>query len=323
MDVIAPIAYPYTSEFATVNELAAFYERHYKTLGSWTLRPGQKIFLGKKEARRCRFCGKGVPEVSFRAEAHAIPECIGNKSLFTFHECDFCNQAFGKGCENDFGNWSLPMRTMSRICGKSGIPTIKHDATGRHRIDSHPMGLEISVDEAEGFFENDPTSKTLTFHLRRPPYRPAMVVKAMVKMALSVMPEEEMCNFQQALALIQPDNSSTALAAPTPFFHTFVRGAPARDRIIFAIMTRRRDDFIAPYAYVLLRYGNDMLQMAVPSPEKDGVLKGKNITLDPYPCTSEEDSVGNSTAFLPFVSMDFVRGEDTIITMSYGERRPR
>jgi HNH endonuclease len=304
-----------------VHELAAFYDEHYKTVGSWTLQPGHRIFLGDKENRRCRFCGKGKPAVSFRAEAHAIPECVGNKSLFTYHECDFCNQAFGQGCENDFENWSSPMRTMARICGKVGVPTIKHDPAGELRIDSHPDGLRISVDEAEGFLDNDPATKTLTFHLRRGPYRPAMVVKAMIKMALSVMPEEEMCNFQHALAFIKPDNSSLVLAAPTPFFHTFVSGGSARDRIVFAVMTRRRDDFIAPYAHVLLRYGNEMLQMAVPSAEKDSVLNGKNLTLKPYPCTSKEDSVGNSTDFLPYVSMDFVRDEEIIITMSYGEQR--
>jgi hypothetical protein len=212
---------------------------------------------------------------------------------------------------------------MARICGKSGVPTIKHDAAGELRIDGHPEGLEISVDQAEGFLDNDPATKTLTFHLRRGPYRPAMVVKTMIKMALSVMPKEEMCNFQQALTLIQPDNSSVVLAAPIPFFHTFVRGASARDRIVFAVMTRKRDDFIAPYAYVLLRYGNEMLQMVVPSPEKDGVLKGKNITLNPYPCTSKEDHVGSSTELLPFVSIDFVRDEETIVAVSYGEQRPR
>jgi HNH endonuclease len=306
-----------------VHELAAFYDEHYKTVGSWTLQPGNRIFLGDKENRLCRFCGKGRPEVSFRAEAHAIPECVGNKSLFTYHECDSCNQAFGQGCENDFGNWSLPMRTMARICGKTGVPTIKHDQAGELRIDGHPDGLQISVDEAEGFLDNDPATKTLTLHLRRGPFRPAMVVKAMVKMALSVMPEEEMRNFQLALALIRPDNSSAVLAAPPPFFHTFVSGGSAKDRIVFAVMTRRRDDFLAPYAYVLLRYGNEMLQMAVPSPEKDNALIGKRITLQPYPCTTKEDSAGNSTEFLQFVSMDFVRNQELIIAMSYGERRPR
>jgi hypothetical protein len=176
-----------------------------------------KRFLGDKELGRCRFCGRSKPEVSFRAEAHALPECIGSKSLFTHHECDACNQAFGQGCENDFGNWSLPMRTMARICGKSGVPTIKHASNGELRIDGDPMGLRVSVEETEGFFEPDPATKTLRFRLRRGPYRPTMIVKAVVKMALSVVPNEELCNFQQALAWIKPDNTSVVMAAPTPF----------------------------------------------------------------------------------------------------------
>ena len=87
-------------------------------------------------------------------------------------------------------------------------------------------------------------------------------------------------------------------------------------------MTRRRDDFIAPYAYVFLRYGNEMLQMAVSSPEKDSALEGKNISLKTYSCTSKEDSIGNSTQLLPFVPMDFVRDEEAVITMSYEDQRP-
>jgi hypothetical protein len=39
--------------------------------------------------------------VSVLKEAHALPESISNKSLFTYYECDACNQAFGEGCEND------------------------------------------------------------------------------------------------------------------------------------------------------------------------------------------------------------------------------
>ncbi len=83
---------------------------------------------------------------------------------------------------------------------------------------------------------------------------------------------------------------------PTPFFHTFIRGGSARDRVVVGVMPRRRDDFIAPYAYVLLGYGNEMLQMAVPSPEMDRALIGENITLKPYPCTSKEDIVGGRSS---------------------------
>jgi len=47
-----------------------------------------------------------------------------NKSLFTAYECDMCNDDFGKGIEQDLGNWSKPKRTMARIRGKSGVPTL-------------------------------------------------------------------------------------------------------------------------------------------------------------------------------------------------------
>jgi hypothetical protein len=131
------------------NDLVAYYEEHYQVAWARCLQPGDKIFLGDRENRKCRFCGKTRPEVSFRKEAHALPECIGNKSLFTYYEWDTCNQAFGHGCENDFGNWSLPMRTMSRICGKRGIPTIKQGPHDTWRIEGGPTGLSLSVDETE------------------------------------------------------------------------------------------------------------------------------------------------------------------------------
>jgi hypothetical protein len=91
------------------------------------------------------------------------------------------------------------MRTMSRIRGKSGVPTIKQGPNGAWRIEEQPTGLSLSVEPTEAFYEDDEADKTLKLHLRRAPYRPAMVVQAMVKMALSVMPEDEMPNFQQSL----------------------------------------------------------------------------------------------------------------------------
>jgi hypothetical protein len=98
-----------------VGEAFRFYEESYDGLGQWILAPGKRVFLGVKDNRCCRFCGKRSPEVSFRQDAHAISELMGNKSLFTYYECDACNKLFGDGIETDFGNWSKPMRTLARI----------------------------------------------------------------------------------------------------------------------------------------------------------------------------------------------------------------
>jgi hypothetical protein len=311
---------------STWGDLAAYHDERYQIATGWTFRPGDKIFLGDKENRKCRFCGKLKPEVSFRKEAHALPECIGNKSLFTYYECDSCNQAFGDGCENDFGNWSLPMRTMSRIRGKSGIPTIKQGPNGAWRVEEHPTGLSLSVDETEAFYEDDEANKTLKLHLRRAPYRPVMVVQAITKMALSIMPEREMPNLQQALDWIRPGNTLTRMAAPTPFLYTFISGPLASDIITVAVLTRRTDEIVTPYSVLLLVYGHEMLQMVIPSIEKDRHHYGKRMELRRFPCFRDEGggAPGNIVSMkLEFDGTDFVRDGSIALDMQYQQKLPR
>ena len=131
-----------------------FYNQHYDPL-VWHLHSGMnKRVLGNKENQVCRFCGKSKPEVLFRSEAHAIPESLGNKILFTNYECDTCNKFFGETIENDFGKWSKPYRTFARIRGKKGVPTLKelgwrieyNDSTGFH-IKQDENSLPFVFDE--------------------------------------------------------------------------------------------------------------------------------------------------------------------------------
>lgn len=294
-------------------DLVAYHDECYQVVRIWSLQPANKIFLGYKENRKCRFCGETEPSVSFRNEAHALPECIGNKSLFTYYECDACNKAFGDGCENDFGNWSLPMRTMSRIRGKSGIPTIKQGPNGAWRVEEHPAGLMFSVNETEGFWTDDKPNKTLKLHLRRAPYRPAMIVQAMVKMALSIMPEEEMPNFQQVLDWIRPCTAPTPMAAPTPFVRTFISGPTAGDLITIALLIRRHDHLVTPYCQLLLLYGHELLQMVIPSIEKDQQHYGKQFRR--FPCFRDEGSTP-----LPSQSMEWIRDGSVVIDIQYDRK---
>jgi hypothetical protein len=300
-------------------DLSVYYGEHYQIVQTFSVQPGKKIFLGNKQDRKCRFCRGTESSVSFRNEAHALPECIGNKSLFTYYECDICNKAFGDGCENDFGNWSLPMRTMSGIRGKSGIPNIKQGPNGAWRVEGDPAGLRFSVDETEGFWEDDKSNKTLKLHLRRAPYCPAMVVQAMVKMALSIMPEEEIPNFQQVLDWIRPGSSLAPMASPTPFVHTFISGPMASDCITVALLTRRHDHLVAPYCQLLLLYGHEMLQMVISSIEKDQHHYGKQMLFYRFPCFRDE----GVSRMLLFQNMEWVRDGEIVIGMQYDSKRDR
>jgi HNH endonuclease len=165
------------------------------------LKRGQKLTLGNKEDRVCRFCGLREPQVSFRKDAHAIAEMLGNKSLFTAYECDTCNGKFGRGIEQDLGNWSKLMRTMSRIRGKNGVPTLKRGGNTGWRIEYRDDGgLDIKDYEANPVHTVDEARKSVQFRLKRDPYTPVGVMKAFVKMGLTLLPEDEMPNFKHALA---------------------------------------------------------------------------------------------------------------------------
>jgi HNH endonuclease len=173
------------------------------------LRPGDKVVLGETANRVCRFCGKTSPAVTFKPEAHAIPELLGNKSITATYECDACNQFFGSGIENDLGNWSKPLRSFARIRGKSGVPTLKKGGPNPGwRIEYEETGFKVTSYENEPLFEIDEANKKITFELKRDSYTPVAVLKALVKIGLTLMPETEIGNFVHSLAWIQnPDHS--------------------------------------------------------------------------------------------------------------------
>ncbi len=303
-----------------LKEHITYYEQQYRLTAEWVLRPSDRMILGDKHNRRCRFCGRSKPDVTFRMDAHALPECIGNKGLLTFYECDECNRLFGHGCENDFGNWSLPMRTMARISGKDGIPSIKQGPGNAWRVDEYPTGLTINVDETEGFWRDDVANCTLSIQLKRGPYRPAGVAQAFFKMALSVMPEAELPNFRELLDWMKP-GTVQKMAAPTPLLHTFTGGAWPRDLLRVAVLTRVADEMLLPYCFFILGYGNEMFQVAIPSSERDRQHFGRKMTIPTFPfCGDPTAAMSGTVRKLELYSDEVVKDDKVEITLSYGSR---
>src|SRR4051812_14719952 len=79
-----------------------------------------------KAARRCRFCHRGEPEVTFKSDAHAVPEFLGNRSILSLNECDSCNTFFATEYEDHLSKWSLFARSASQVRGKKKKPTFKN-----------------------------------------------------------------------------------------------------------------------------------------------------------------------------------------------------
>lgn len=303
----------------TREDAARFYDKNYDLLGSWFLKPGEKTMLGDKGNRVCRFCGRKEPEVRFRKDAHAISEMLGNKSIFSAYECDTCNGDFGKGIEQDLGNWSKPMRTMARIRGKSGVPTLKRGGNTGWRIECDGRNLDIKDYEAEPVHVLDEGNKSVLFNLKRDPYTPVGVLKAFIKMGLTLLPDEEMPNFRHALAWIKDKDHSRKFANDLPIFYSFQPGPMPNDLIVAIVLRRKVGVEGLPYAFFVLGYGNEVYQFVLPS-EKDESINGKRLELMTFPTPGSPDPLRfpvTGRAVINLGGTEVVRNEVFRITMGF------
>jgi hypothetical protein len=307
---------------ADIKEALSFYASFYDLVGSWTLRPGKsEPVLGKNEIQRCRFCGGCSPEVSFQQDAHAIPEALGNKTLFTSYECDSCNQKFGRGIENDLGNWSKPMRTLSLISGKSGIPTLKGKSPKEWRVEGTQEGLHLKHHAEDVVAIVDEVKKTMTLSLPRDSYTPRAVFKAFTKIGLALVPSGDTPFFAETLAWIADGDQSKAFPTDCKIMTQYFPGPPSRGGIGAAILRRTNDYVRLPFCFLIVFYGSQIFQISIPSSRKNWAVLPNQVPW--FPAHSVE-TVGKWGMPVPRIidlsGTSIVKGEIEKITMLYDQR---
>ncbi len=126
-----------------------------------------RIGEADKIKRKCRFCGKMMPEVSYKKVAHTISEGLGNKCIITNNECDDCNEALGKEIEQDLITNLSPPRTFMSINGKNGKGKIKDDSFALYEDGPKSMKFDlfekVTPEEKHWKFERDEDNFKLSF----------------------------------------------------------------------------------------------------------------------------------------------------------------
>jgi hypothetical protein len=220
----------------------------------------------------CRFCGKLYPEVKFKNKAHAISELLGNKEFVLKNECDECNKFFGRKLEDDLGKYLGLGRTLSQIFGKEGVPSYK-DRSGSWRIDWTNKGWVIQMKHDCTGVEKH--GNYLIFHAVRDAYTPIAVYKALVKMALSLLPYEKMQFFLDTVAWLKEEShlvSKYDMDNYTYMIEKFIPG-PRLLELRASGFIRKSDSYAVPYYQFLLEFGNYSYQIMVPCITKDGLLE--------------------------------------------------
>ena len=151
--------------------------------------PSDKTYLGHRNSeRRCKFCGRTEPDVSFKKDSHIIPAAFGNRTLFSLEECDECNEHLGSPLEDDLAKLLTLQRATARMRSRKG--SVKYRPAGKQShissgVNSDVVTIQRNVDEAE-IQTRQVNDDTLELEVEVPAYRPVNAIKALARMALFV-----------------------------------------------------------------------------------------------------------------------------------------
>jgi hypothetical protein len=260
-----------------------FYAHNYTNLIFRGIGGNKQIILGRKPFR-CRFCGGGPPERTFKKRAHAVSELLGNKVLKSLYECDTCNERFA-GFEDDLAKMTLPSRSIGGVIGKSGVPKLVAADGGSARMQFKGGELHFSHNAGDVGFVEDEVNKLLRFTYVEQPYRPLAAYKALCKSAFTLLPEDELIHFDHLRQwLLQADLTTGQVFVPGGHvcYSTFVPAfQPFKQPII--CLLKRKAQIDAPYMSFFIASGNSSYQIFLPCPAKDDHLRGKTITTVAFP----------------------------------------
>lgn len=264
------------------------FDENYQTLFSNIDDLDKKYFIGKDKNKVCRFCKKDETKTTFKNVSHAIPEALGNKTIICLDECDECNKRFSETIEDDLDKVTLPFRTINFIKGKKKIPTYRSldKKTRLEAMNGEKKELKLEYKKDASSFEFNEKNKTAKFIYKQQAHIPANAYKALVKMALSVMPEEKLKLFDIAIQWVYEKDSSKVLMKPLNVYMTFVPGINVYEKTTTFLFYKYSKNTKYLDCLFILCFGNIMYQIAIPS-DKEVFFKEQEKSILKFPTPFE------------------------------------
>lgn len=271
------------------NEMLKKVSEDYVPLVCYHLNTEEEIMLSEAGTRKCRFCGKSEPEVTFKKVAHAIPHFIGNRTLKSTYECDACNEKFS-AMESNFSQFMSFYHTFAQVSkgGGAKVPKFRINSSEKSSIEVTDGKIDVNCFEGEGLIpEVNEEKNTLTLKANRS-YVPLNVYKIFIKMALTIIPESELVNVGLTLKWLHGDVvidvnnlmlvERRYMCMKNPF-----------DFDSCMIFKRKDTSTNAVPTYLFgLAYYNFFFQTYIPFCDTDKQFMGKNLTM-PYLPTPLDD----------------------------------
>lgn len=268
------------------NRDALAFWKEFKKIASTESLPGR--FEGP---RICRFCSKPEGAVSFRNKAHAVSDLLGRNDFLIFDECDKCNALFSSW-EAQMSQFFMPYLATIGIRGKKEIPAfysrlenksaetrtiMKKDRTGKFNITMDSLN-DLQIDAEH---------KTVAVKFRQPPLSRFLVFKALSKIALSLLPPEEVSANRDVFEWLLDHKNSSIPSIPGTYITVLKKimwPKPVAELFQSTIDFSKEHNAFPKYTLVL-RFANLVVQIfLLPSkrPSSEGEEK-HNLNLQYFP----------------------------------------
>lgn len=214
----------------------------------------------RRSDRTCRFCGGTTNSgARFDKEAHAIPAAMGNKYLKLADECDTCNEHFGEKIEPTLVELLNIQRVFLSIESRGSLPIVEFPGGTLYRDG------KVMVIESKNISED--ASGVLRAQLGNgKPIIPQNFYRALGKIALSVIPKEELPALAQTIRWVRYGES---LGKPLPKIAAAVVMLPPDPSAQIALYIRKNPHPTMPHVVCEFRLGCYMYVYALPFSEHD------------------------------------------------------
>ncbi|WP_023975991.1 HNH endonuclease [Clostridium beijerinckii] len=228
-----------------------YFEENFDIIKNYHLEGSNEIFLGNTDNKVCRFCGKKEPEVTFEKKAHAIPELLGNKNLFTYYECDNCNGKFCKNLEKHLASFLGISRTLLKVKGKKRIPKYEK---GDDEIYVEDGRIIIKTSKINSVLKTYNSDKKMEITTIKDRYIPIAVYKCFTKMAISIISDEELEKIDWTIEWVseKKHKKSRYSIQPLLLYSAFTPGpSPYTGIDLFLFRRKKLFDYKVPLSYAV------------------------------------------------------------------------
>jgi hypothetical protein len=218
------------------------------------------------------------------------------------------------------GNYMNLWHTFSQVKGKKSVPSFK-TVNDKSRIDVKD-NVVIENHEDDSIIQIDETNRTISVTAKRRSYVPIAIYKTLTKMALTIIPEDELVKFKNTLAWINEedhdDSPHNLKALPVLFlFAPGIKPFPFVSCMLYKRKTDHQDP--VPYIQFLLAYGNFAFQIYLPLSTEDVKLQGGNMKMTYLPTPLDFKDVSCIRKQFDMSGKEKIKDEEATVTLGFDE----